>query len=163
MQVASKSNQQPGASVPDPPEYSNCVANKKKTAPKPAKGQPKTTDAQYKEAGVRAAARSGPAAPDVVRVDRGRGRGAGHQGQRRRGQQVLRGSEEAELPQGRRLPEVPQGLRPDRGGRQAARPARPALEQDPREGHQGQGQGHRRPDQGLLRQEQGALRSARAA
>ena len=49
MQVASKSNQQPGASVPDPPEYTKCVANKKKTAPKPAKGQPKTTDAQYKD------------------------------------------------------------------------------------------------------------------
>jgi foldase protein PrsA len=49
MQVASKSNQQPGASVPDAPEFTKCVANKKKTAPKPAKGQPKTTDAQYKE------------------------------------------------------------------------------------------------------------------
>jgi len=49
MDVAAKSSGQPGASVPDPPEFANCVANKKKTAPKPAKGQPKTTDAQYKE------------------------------------------------------------------------------------------------------------------
>ncbi len=32
----------------DPPNYVKCVANKKKTAPKPAKGQPATTDAQYK-------------------------------------------------------------------------------------------------------------------
>jgi foldase protein PrsA len=32
----------------DPPNYAKCVANKKKTAPKPAKGQPATTDAQYK-------------------------------------------------------------------------------------------------------------------
>jgi foldase protein PrsA len=32
----------------DPPSYAKCVANKKKTAPKPAKGQPATTDAQYK-------------------------------------------------------------------------------------------------------------------
>jgi foldase protein PrsA len=31
-----------------PPEFAECVANKKKTAPKPAKGQPKTTDAQFK-------------------------------------------------------------------------------------------------------------------
>jgi foldase protein PrsA len=49
MNVAAKSSGQPGASVPDPPEFTKCIANKKKTAPKPAKGQPKTTDAQYKE------------------------------------------------------------------------------------------------------------------
>jgi foldase protein PrsA len=35
--------------VPDPPDYQQCVAAKKKTAPKPAKGQPATTDAQYKQ------------------------------------------------------------------------------------------------------------------
>jgi foldase protein PrsA len=32
----------------DPPSYSGCVATKRKTAPKPAKGQPATTDAQFK-------------------------------------------------------------------------------------------------------------------
>ena len=32
----------------DPPSYTKCVAYKKKTAPKPAKGQPATTDAQFK-------------------------------------------------------------------------------------------------------------------
>ena len=32
----------------DPPNYVKCVTNKKKTAPKPAKGQPATTDAQLK-------------------------------------------------------------------------------------------------------------------
>ena len=31
-----------------PPEYTACVASKKKTAPKPAKGQPQQTDAQFK-------------------------------------------------------------------------------------------------------------------
>ena len=36
------------AAVPDPPDYTKCVAAKKKTAPKPAKGQPETTDAQFK-------------------------------------------------------------------------------------------------------------------
>jgi foldase protein PrsA len=36
------------AAVPDPPDFEQCVAAKKKTAPKPAKGQPETTDAQYK-------------------------------------------------------------------------------------------------------------------
>jgi foldase protein PrsA len=49
MNVASKSSGQPGASVPDAPEFTKCVANKKKTAPKPAEGQPATTDKQYKD------------------------------------------------------------------------------------------------------------------
>ncbi|WP_205699510.1 peptidyl-prolyl cis-trans isomerase [Conexibacter sp. SYSU D00693] len=34
--------------VPDPPNFDKCVANKTKTATKPAKGQPKPTPAQYK-------------------------------------------------------------------------------------------------------------------
>ncbi len=49
MNVAAKSSGQPNASVPDAPDYTKCVENKKKTAPKPAKGQPKTTDGQYKD------------------------------------------------------------------------------------------------------------------
>jgi foldase protein PrsA len=55
MRIAAISSQgaQPGAKktavqIPQPPDYAACVANKKKTAPKPAKGQPKPTDAQYK-------------------------------------------------------------------------------------------------------------------
>jgi foldase protein PrsA len=48
MQVASKSSGTKGATVPDPPDYEKCVAAKRKTAPKPAKGQPKTTDDQLK-------------------------------------------------------------------------------------------------------------------
>ena len=36
------------ASIPDPPDYTKCIANKKKTATKPAKGQPTPTDATYK-------------------------------------------------------------------------------------------------------------------
>jgi foldase protein PrsA len=49
MNVAAKSSGQPNASVPDAPEYTRCVENKRKTAPKPAKGQPKTTDTQLKQ------------------------------------------------------------------------------------------------------------------
>ena len=49
MAVVAKSSGQPNASVPDAPEYTRCVENKRKTAPKPAKGQPKTTDEQLKE------------------------------------------------------------------------------------------------------------------
>ncbi|MCW3040872.1 MAG: peptidylprolyl isomerase [Solirubrobacterales bacterium] len=36
--------------LPDPPDYKKCIANKAKTAPKPAKGQPEQTDAQFKTA-----------------------------------------------------------------------------------------------------------------
>jgi foldase protein PrsA len=35
-------------SIPKPPEFTGCIANKKKTAVKPAKGQPAPTDATYK-------------------------------------------------------------------------------------------------------------------
>jgi foldase protein PrsA len=36
------------AAIPQPPEFTACIANKKKTAVKPAKGQPTPTDATYK-------------------------------------------------------------------------------------------------------------------
>jgi foldase protein PrsA len=47
--VASKSSGQGAtASVPKPPDFTECIANKRKTTPKPAKGQPKVTDDQLK-------------------------------------------------------------------------------------------------------------------
>src|SRR3954467_9113456 len=48
VNVAARTSGQPNAKAPDPPDYAACVAAKRKTAPKPAKGQPKTTDAQLK-------------------------------------------------------------------------------------------------------------------
>ncbi len=47
--VASKSSA-PGqaAAAPKPPDYKACIAAKRKTTPKPAKGQPKVTDDQLK-------------------------------------------------------------------------------------------------------------------
>ena len=49
MTVAAKTSGQPNAAVPDPQnDYKQCVATKRKTTPKPAKGQPKVTDAQLK-------------------------------------------------------------------------------------------------------------------
>ena len=48
MQVASKSSGTKGATVPDAPDFEKCIAAKRKTAPKPAEGQPKTTDEQLK-------------------------------------------------------------------------------------------------------------------
>ncbi len=47
--AASTSQAQGSAKVAyTPPAYAACVASKKKTAPKPAKGQPQQTDAQFK-------------------------------------------------------------------------------------------------------------------
>src|SRR5688572_26337069 len=46
--AARSSGQGADASVPKPPEYTECVASKRKTTPKPAKGQPKVTDSQLK-------------------------------------------------------------------------------------------------------------------
>jgi foldase protein PrsA len=50
--AATTQAQQAGAtgavSVPDPPNFTNCIAQKKKVATKPAKGQPNPTDATYK-------------------------------------------------------------------------------------------------------------------
>jgi foldase protein PrsA len=47
--VAAKSSGQGSTAVPDPPDYKACIAQAKKTAAKPAKGQPKQTDADYKK------------------------------------------------------------------------------------------------------------------
>ena len=59
--AATTAQQQTGvtgkAAIPKPPEFTACIANKKKTAVKPAKGQPTPTDATYKaqcRAGVHA-------------------------------------------------------------------------------------------------------------
>jgi foldase protein PrsA len=49
MNVAAKSGGQPGASVPKPPDYKDCIAQLRKQQPKPAKGQPKVNDADLKK------------------------------------------------------------------------------------------------------------------
>ena len=55
MQIAAISSQgaaaganAPKPQIPVPPDFTACIANKKKTAPKPAKGQPQPSDADYK-------------------------------------------------------------------------------------------------------------------
>jgi foldase protein PrsA len=48
LNVAAKSSG-PDAKVPVPPDYKDCIAQLKKTAAKPAKGQPKQTDADFKK------------------------------------------------------------------------------------------------------------------
>ncbi len=79
LQVAATTQQQQTGvtgkvTIPKPPDYTECIATKKKTAPKPAKGQPKPTDASFTGAvrpGVHDAARSDDAVPDLLGVDRG--------------------------------------------------------------------------------------------
>jgi foldase protein PrsA len=50
--VAAKGSQAPGANgqpqIPDAPDYTQCIASKRKALPKPAKGQKAPTDAQLK-------------------------------------------------------------------------------------------------------------------
>jgi len=48
LNVAAKSGGQGTAAVPKPPRFTECIAQKHKTTPKPAKGQPKVTDSQLK-------------------------------------------------------------------------------------------------------------------
>ena len=48
LTVAAKSGGQAGAAAPKPPQFAACVTQKRKTTPKPAKGQPKVTDGQLK-------------------------------------------------------------------------------------------------------------------
>jgi foldase protein PrsA len=49
MTVAAKSGGQSGAAAPKPPAFADCIKQKRKTTPAPAKGQPKVTDAQLKK------------------------------------------------------------------------------------------------------------------
>jgi foldase protein PrsA len=50
LNVAAKSGGQQGAAVPDPPDYTKCVAAKRKLQPaKPPKGQPKVTESQLED------------------------------------------------------------------------------------------------------------------
>src|SRR3954452_3029370 len=48
MTVAAKSGGQSGAAAPKPPSYADCIKQKRKTTPAPAKSQPKVTDKQLK-------------------------------------------------------------------------------------------------------------------
>jgi len=48
LTIAAKSGGQPDGSIPEPPEFTDCIAAKRETLPKPAEGQPTTTDEQLK-------------------------------------------------------------------------------------------------------------------
>jgi foldase protein PrsA len=48
MTIAAKSSGQADTTVPKPPDFKECIEQARKAAPKPAKGQPKQTDADLK-------------------------------------------------------------------------------------------------------------------
>lgn len=48
LEIAAKSQGTPDASVPEPPDFESCVTAKRDALPKPAEGQPTTTDEQLK-------------------------------------------------------------------------------------------------------------------
>ena len=90
------------------------------------------------------------------------GRQAGHQGLRRRGQELVRGPEEGVVPEGQGVPGIPQDLGHERGGHPLPGQAGPAPAEAHPEGDQGREQGLRRGRAGVLREEQEAVRAARA-
>jgi len=47
--AAAQSGKKPVVNLPEPPEFTKCVADKKRTAPKKTKGQPTPKDSQYVE------------------------------------------------------------------------------------------------------------------
>jgi foldase protein PrsA len=49
LTIASKAGGQAATAAPKPPKYEACINQKRKTTPKPAKGQPKVTDAALKK------------------------------------------------------------------------------------------------------------------
>ncbi len=49
LAIAAKSSGQPNAAVPKPPAFTECIAQAKKAAAKPAEGQPKQTEADFKK------------------------------------------------------------------------------------------------------------------
>jgi foldase protein PrsA len=49
LNIAAKSSGQPNAAVPQPPDFKACIEQARKAAAKPAEGQPKQTDADFKK------------------------------------------------------------------------------------------------------------------
>ena len=164
MAVTAKAAGAQNTAVPDPEDdYAKCVAAKRKATPAPAKGQPKVTDEQLKtQCKTEYEQLRNQVLQQLISLQWIQGE-ADAMGIKVTDAEVKKSFEEQKkqsFPEGRRLPEVPQGLRPDPGGHPRARQARAADEQDPRQGRQGQGPGLREGDRGLLREEQGAVRPA---
>ena len=122
----------PRPRCPMPPDYTDCIAQRKKAAAKPARrasrSRPtRTTRSSASSSTSSCATRCCGLLISFEWIERE----AEDQGVKVTDAEVkksLRRAEEAVVPQGSRLPEVPQGLGQDQRGRDDARPARHALE-----------------------------------
>ena len=157
--IAAKSGGQQAAQIPKPPDFTACIANKRKTLPKPAKGQPKVTDAQLKtQCKQEYEALRDQVLQLLISFEWIEGEADEH-GVKVTDAEVKKQFEtqkKASFPKDADFEKFLKDSGQIARGHPAARPARRALQQDPREDHQGQGQGHRRRDQEVLRQEQGS-------
>ena len=150
--------------MPDPEnDYAKCVAAKRKATPAPAKGQPKVTDAQLKtQCKTEYEQLRNQVLQQLISVKWIQGE-ADAMGIKVTDAEVKKSFDEQKKQSFPKDADYQKYLK-DSGQTQedilAARQARAAVEQDPRQGRQGQGQGLRQGDRGLLRQEQGPLRAA---
>ena len=164
--IAAKSGG-PDATVPDPPDFTSCIAAAKKTAAQAGQeGQPKQTDADYKKQCQQQYDQLRDQVVGLLISFQWIESEAEEQGVKVTDAEVKKSFDQQKkqaFPKDADYEKFLKDSGPDERGRPPARAARAALEQDPRQGHQGQGQGHRRADQGVLRQEQGPVRPARAA
>ena len=169
LTVAARSQNPTGGgpvSIPDAPTFAKCIAAKQASQPKPAQGQKPPTAAQLKaqcqqeysslrdqvmQFLISAQWIQGEAKDQGVKVTDAE--------VSKRFQQTKKQSFPKETDYQKFLKQS--GM--TAGGHALPREARRAVEQDPRQGHQGPGHGHPGPDRDLLQQEQVALRSARAA
>ena len=137
----------PDATVPEPPDFTECIAAAKKAAAKPQEGQPKQTDADYKKQCQQQYDQLRDQVVGLLINYQWLEKEADEQGVKVTDDEVQKAFDEQKkqaFPKAGRLREVPQGLRADERGRAPAREDGADLEQDPRQGHEGQGQRHRR-------------------
>ena len=120
-------SQQPPAHAPRSPcptrPTSSSASRPSRRRAQAGQGPARPTAAQLKaqcKQEYDAAARPGPPVPDPGPVDPGRGQGPGHQGHRQGASRSSSSSEEAVLPEGSGLQEVPEVVRDDPGGHRSS-------------------------------------------
>ena len=150
----------PPCRSPDPPDYTQCVATKRKAPPAgqgPAEGHRRPAQDRSASRSTRQLRRPGHAAPDLASSGSRARPLDGHQGDRRRSQEVLRHSRRSRA--SRRKPTTRSSSRsPAAPRRHPPRSSRPAVRtrsatRSSRARHR-----HRRRRSPLLQQEQGPLR-----
>ena len=149
-----------------PPGYASCVATKKKTAPKPAKGQPSQTDAQFKTQCKQEYEGLRDQVMQFLILEKWVSGEADDQGVELSAATADKEFETAKkqsFPKEKDFQDFLKSVGDDARRREVPGALQHRLHQAAREGRQGRRQGHRQGRQEVLRQEQGALRDARHA